>query len=373
MTKPPVLWLNVTFFSVTSLAAIILTPLYFYFFELTWVHLLVLVLAVGFSGISITAGYHRLWAHRTYQAHPILQVIFAFGGAFAIQNSALHWSSDHRDHHKYVDHDGDPYAAPKGFWFSHIGWMLRDYQGEQYSNYNNVRDLQQNPIVAWQHRHYLSLVLLMNLGVPLLLGIVLNDLWGMLLFAGLLRLIICQHSTFFINSLAHIWGTRPYSVKNTARDNHLLALLTFGEGYHNFHHHFASDYRNGVKWWQFDPTKWLIWSLSKIKLANNLKTTSEEAIERARAETLYLKTKARLTSAHPQLTKLQQQYELLIHDLQHYYKVRRRLLMLRKQKVMQQYDALEITEQCKALKETFTKTKHNWLKLNRALLKQTAS
>ena len=116
-----------------------------------------------------------------------------------------------------------------------------------------------------------SLVLLMNLGVPVAIGLMVGDLWGVVLLGGLFRLVWSHHTTFFINSLAHIWGSRPYTDENTARDNPVLALFTYGEGYHNFHHIFQNDYRNGVKWWQYDPTKWLIATLSSVRLAGNLK------------------------------------------------------------------------------------------------------
>ena len=123
---------------------------------------------------------------KAYKAHPLLQWIFAIGGALALQNSALHWSSDHRRHHRHVDdNQKDPYSAGRGFWFSHIGWMLREYQRDTYHDYSNVRDLQNNPVVvAFQHRHYLALTLCTNIGIPLLLGLVHGDLLGMLLLAG---------------------------------------------------------------------------------------------------------------------------------------------------------------------------------------------
>ncbi|MCP4060416.1 MAG: acyl-CoA desaturase, partial [Pseudoalteromonas sp.] len=189
----------------------------------------------------------------------------------------------------------DPYAATNGFWYSHIGWMLRDYQGDSYNDYSNCRDLQRNKIVMWQHKHYLKLVIAMNVGLPLVLGLLVGDVWGMLLLAGLLRLVLSQHFTFFINSLAHIWGSRPYTEKNTARDNGFLALFTYGEGYHNFHHIFASDYRNGIKWFHYDPTKWMIRSLAALGLASKLKRTPVERIEKAKAETLMSKTQTRLS------------------------------------------------------------------------------
>ena len=239
MTKPPIIWTNVLLFSITFLIAAVAVPFYAVTVGFSWLEIVLTVLCLGYCGMSITAGYHRLWAHKTYDAHPALQWFFAIGGAFALQNSALHWSSDHRVHHKFVDqNDKDPYSAQRGFWFSHIGWMLREHQSQRYTDYSNVRDLQNNQIVMWQHRHYLALTIATNIGIPLLLGFLTDRYLGMLLSVGVLRLVLSHHFTFFINSLAHIWGSQPYTDQNSARDNGVLAFLTYGEGYHNFHHIF---------------------------------------------------------------------------------------------------------------------------------------
>ena len=133
----------------------------------------------------------------------------------------------------------------------------------------------------FQHRYYLPLALFMNIAFPLLLGWAIGEVWGVFLLAGLLRLVVNHHFTWFINSLAHMWGTQPYTDENSARDNPALAFVTYGEGYHNFHHIFQNDYRNGVRWWQWDPTKWLIAALSWMRLAGNLKRVPDLQIQRA--------------------------------------------------------------------------------------------
>ncbi len=279
--RAPLIWTNILLFSLTFLAAVVAVPWY----GLThgysagaWVLLGIFWVA---NELSITAGYHRLWAHRTYEAHWSLRLIFMVFGSMALQNTAWAWCSGHRRHHLYVDDvDRDPYAAPRGFWFSHIGWMVRDYPSGQ-QDFSNIPDLRRDRILAFQQRYYLPLVLLTNIGLPLAAGALLGDLWGVFLLAGVLRLVLSHHFTFFINSLAHMWGTRPYTEQNTARDNPVLAVLTFGEGYHNFHHIFAHDYRNGVRWWQWDPTKWLIAGLRPVGLTRKLKRTPAFQIHRA--------------------------------------------------------------------------------------------
>jgi stearoyl-CoA desaturase (delta-9 desaturase) len=158
--------------------------------------------------------------------------------------------------------------------------MLRDYKSGEV-DLSNIPDLKRDKLLAFQHKHYALLALGSNFGIPALVGWALGDMWGALLLTGVARLVFSHHFTFFINSLAHMWGSRPYTEENTARDNAMLALVTFGEGYHNFHHIFAHDYRNGVRWWQWDPTKWLISSCSFIGLARRLKRTPAFQIQRA--------------------------------------------------------------------------------------------
>jgi stearoyl-CoA desaturase (Delta-9 desaturase) len=377
MKKPPIIWTNVLFFSLTFIIALCLVPWYQIQFGFTQTHWLAFAACMFFAGMSITAGYHRLWAHKAYNAHPIVQGFFALGGAFAVQNSALHWSCDHRIHHGHVDDPiKDPYAATKGFWYSHIGWMLRDYQGEKYHDYSNVRDLQRNRIVMFQHRHYLKLVLFTNLLIPLLLGLSLCDDWvgvlGMLILSGLLRLVLSQHATFFINSIAHIWGSRPYTEKNTARDNALLALFTYGEGYHNFHHIFASDYRNGVRWFDYDPTKWLIMAMTAIGLASKLKRTPIERIEKAKADTLLLKTKTRLADlplSQDRLIILQQEYDLLLKKLQIFCSAQKKLLESKKNSMIKQCDKTKVIRHVKELEQAWYEQKQAWLNTNSKLLK----
>ncbi|MBU2972735.1 fatty acid desaturase [Pseudoalteromonas sp. C2R02] len=372
MKKPPLIWANVLFFTLTFIAAIILVPLYGVMVGYTSTTWWAFIACMFFAGLSITAGYHRLWAHKTYEAHPVIECIFAIGGAFAMQNSALHWSSDHRIHHGQVDDPvKDPYAATNGFWYSHIGWMLRNYQGDQYGNYNNARDLQKNKIVMWQHKYYFPLAFFVNVSIPLLLGIIFGDVIGMLLLSGLLRLVLSQHFTFFINSVAHIWGTRPYTESNTARDNGILAFFTYGEGYHNYHHIFASDYRNGIKWYQYDPTKWMIKSLSYFGLTKKLKTISIDRIEKAKAETQLAATTRKLSQfsvTQDKLDLLQSEYELLIKKLQHYAKLKKQLLEAKKSTILQQYEKLALNKQYQEFEQAWQQQKQAWLDLNIKLL-----
>lgn len=362
--KPRLIWLNISVFTLTFFIAVIGTPLWAWHHGFDWVQITALIVAFSFCGLSITAGYHRLWAHKTYQAHPALRFIFAIGGAFALQNSALHWASDHRIHHRHVDdNDVDPYSAKRGFWFSHLGWMLREYHPDRYGDYSNCRDLQKDKIVMWQHKHYLALTLATNFGFPIAFGLLHGDVWGAILLVGFTRLVLSHHTTFFINSLAHVWGSQPYTEKNTARDNGVIAFMTFGEGYHNFHHIFENDYRNGIRWWQFDPTKWLIKTASWLGLAEKLRVTPEEKIEKARA-TMQLQRATQKLSNKPnaahRLQILQQEYDTLVAKMADYYTLKKQLLSLERDKLRQKVEKAELSQQYQDLKLRFHQQKRSW-------------
>jgi len=280
-------WPATLMFALTAAVAVTVVPWYGFRYGYqgaAWVWFAVFLSA---NELAITCGYHRLFAHATYEARPALKLVYLLWGAMALQNSALLWSAGHRAHHRYVDDpERDPYCARRGFWFSHIGWMLRNYPSGK-PDLSSVSELQRDPLVMWQHRYYLPLALSMNFGLPLLVGWASGDVVGTFLLAGVLRLVISHHLTFFINSLAHILGIQPYTDENTARDNAVVALLTFGEGYHNFHHMFAHDYRNGVRWWQWDPSKWFINAMHWIGLAKNLKRVPWFKIQRGMLDTQF--------------------------------------------------------------------------------------
>lgn len=293
--KPPLARSNVVFFIVINLLGFVAAPLWGMFYGFSgWAWLAFGVLLV-LSGLSITAGYHRLWSHRTYKAAWPLRLFFAVFGTFSLQNSVLVWCARHRIHHRHVDDvNEDPHSIKSGFWHAHMGWMVRDWPTSKI-DFDQVRDLQRDPIVMWQHRYYWPLTWSFNLGVPVLLGLAVGEVIGMVLLAGAFRLAFSQHCTFFINSLAHTWGRRSYSEDNTARDNGWIALLTWGEGYHNFHHAFQADYRNGVRWWQFDPGKWLIGVCSMFGLARELNRTPGFKIRRARLQMQFRDLERRLS------------------------------------------------------------------------------
>lgn len=377
MKKPPLIPLNIAVFVVTGAIAFIGVPLWAYFVGFSAIEISVTIALFFFTGISITAGYHRLWSHKTYEAHPAVKFVLAVGGAMAVQNSILHWSSDHRVHHRHVDdNDKDPYSAKRGFWYSHIGWMLREYQAHRYDNYENCRDLQKDKIVMWQHNHYVPILLVANFGITGLLGWLNGSVIGMLLLAGVFRVVAVHHVTFFINSLAHIWGKRPYTDENTARDNGIVALFTFGEGYHNYHHIFEYDYRNGIRWWQYDPTKWLIRGLSFMGLTWNLRRTPEERIEKAKA-TMQLQAAqqrvAQMPNAEELRSLIEAEYQILIEKMTAYYGTKKRLVAIKKRNLRRSIEGLELDFKYKELKQAFAVQKEKWLTLHQLPLSSLAT
>ncbi len=244
--------------------------------------ILALIYAV-FCELSITAGYHRLFSHQTYQAHPIVRAFFLFFGACALQGSAICWSIDHRIHHRHVDdNERDPYSINRGFIWAHMGWLLYK-KDEQLKEDVNHQDLLADPLVTFQYKYWTLIAIAGGFLLPgLIAGFGWNDFMGGVLIAGVVRSVVNHHSTFLINSLSHISGSQTYSDTHSARDNWFTAFLTFGEGFHNFHHEFPSDYRNGVRFYHFDPTKWLINGLSHLGLTSHLLRVRPEIIIRKR-------------------------------------------------------------------------------------------
>ncbi|KAG0245383.1 hypothetical protein BGW41_000010 [Actinomortierella wolfii] len=238
------------------------------------------------TGLGITAGYHRLWAHRAYTAGPLMSFVLALLGAGAVEGSIKWWSRGHRAHHRWTDTEKDPYSAHRGLFFSHIGWMLVKRPGWKIG-YADVDDLNKNKLVQWQHKNYLWLVLLMGVIFPTAVaGLGWGDWKGGYYFAAIARLVFVHHATFCVNSLAHWLGEGPFDDRHSPRDHFITAFVTLGEGYHNFHHQFPQDYRNAIRFYQYDPTKWLIWTCAKLGLASHLKTFPENEIRKGQLQTI---------------------------------------------------------------------------------------
>lgn len=259
-----------------------------------WSEVLVALAMVFAIGTAISGGYHRLFSHRAYRASWPVRFVFLCLGAAAFENSALKWASDHRVHHRHVDTEADPYTIGKGFWYAHWTWVMEARE----LPLAGVADLEQDPLVRWQHRHHFLIGAVVTL-LPLGLGLATGNLLGHLVWGVMARIVVNHHTTFLINSAAHLFGSRPYTDANTARDNWLLAPLTYGEGYHNFHHQWQWDYRNGALWYQWDSTKWLLNALGWLGLVGQFRRVPESVMTRARLQMEEKRLKARLVLASP--------------------------------------------------------------------------
>ena len=299
-------WVNFLFLLLTPVFALLTIWVWLQKDGFSWGPVILGIIFYLLSGLSITAGYHRLFSHKAYNANPLVKLFFLIFGASTFQNSILKWGSDHRLHHQKVDTENDPYSINEGFWYAHMGWIVLKKNNQFHESY--AKDFLKDRLVMWQHRFYIPLAVLAGFILPMALGEVLFNSWmGGLAIAGFARVVLVHHCTFFINSLCHYVGTSPYTDQNTAKDSWIMALFTFGEGYHNFHHYFQTDYRNGIQWYQFDPTKWLINLLRTLGLANKLRFTDQEKILTARMQMKIKSLNAKL-AAHE---KFQQDVEAL--------------------------------------------------------------
>lgn len=268
-------YLTTILFGLVACGALIGVPAFAYTYGFTWLDWTMFAVLYVVTGLGITVGYHRLLAHRSFDCLPWVKAGFLIAGGWALENSALKWAADHIRHHANCDQEADPYNAQRGFWYSHCGWLfVKDIHADD----KYASRLRQDPIVMWQHHYYLPIVL-SGLALPFVVGFLHNG-WigglGCFLLAGVGRTFAVLNSTFCINSVCHLWGRQPHGQADSSRDSWLVSLLTFGEGYHNYHHSYQSDYRNGPRWYNFDPSKWLIFTLSLLGLANSLRTASND-------------------------------------------------------------------------------------------------
>lgn len=280
-----------------ALYVLIAYPLFLIF--LTWSYLsnnslssfaiLCFVLGYYVTNISVGVGLHRLWAHNSFKVNKYVEFVLIMFSAAALQKPALIWSSDHHKHHTYTDQDKDPHSPNKfrnpilGFLWSHVLWMLfKPTTGVEKVEMVTLKKLGRNKLVMWQFKHYWKIVFFMHIVPPLLFGYFfggngIETAYVAFLFIGLGRA-LQQEMTFCVNSACHFWGKVRY-YRGSAKDIWWLAPFLLGENWHNFHHAFPSDYRNGHKLYHFDVHKWIIYGLYKLGLAWDLDCTPRVRIE----------------------------------------------------------------------------------------------
>lgn len=357
-------WRNCAFFFTTTALGVVGGPIYIWKHGLTAVDVTMFLVWTVFTGMSITVGYHRLCAHRSFKAHPIFQFFCLFFGAAAFQESLLQWTSQHRNHHRYVDTDQDPYNIKQGFFYAHIGWLIfRKHP----INYDNVKDLENDRFIRSQHDFYPLWAIAAGIMLPLFIGACTGNMLGAFLIGIAARITFVHQSTFMINSVCHYFGKSTYDQASSPRDHWIVALITNGEGYHSFHHRFPSDYRNGVKWYHWDPSKWAIRLLAFVGLASDLKRASEFQILSA-ALVADKESVERSLGAMPQkvqvtaLTNLMIRYER-IKDLLHTWELKVKEYAAISKQGLKESDAARKKAaqlQAKEAREQFLRMREQW-------------
>ncbi|KAL3082338.1 hypothetical protein niasHT_038754 [Heterodera trifolii] len=285
--KAEIVWRNVLFFVLLHLGAFVgLCQLIT--FSVKWATIGWCVFLWYISGAGITAGAHRLWSHKAYKARFPLRVLLVIMNCVAFQNDVIEWSRDHRCHHKWTDTDADPHNINRGFFFAHMGWLLlkKHPQVKAKGSTLDLSDLTSDPLLAFQRKFYLPLVLLFCFLLPVFIPVLLWHESASVAFftASLFRYTFTLHSTWLINSVAHVVGYRPYDVSISSTESVWTTVLAGGEGGHNYHHTFPQDYRTSEMRTLFNMTKSFIDFFQRIGWAYDLRTVSEESIERQKAK-----------------------------------------------------------------------------------------
>lgn len=242
-----------------------------------------LILALQITGmLGITAGAHRLWSHKSFEAAWPVRLIFMLANSAAHQGSIYHWVKDHRMHHKHTDTDFDPHSAQYGFWYSHIGWLFyrRTDKFREAARLIQMTDMENDSIVMFQHRNYFVMSNLFCFILPTLYGhYAWNSLWIGYFYFGVLRWVVLLHTTWCVNSVAHMWGSTPYDPTISSRQNTFTSVVSAGEGWHNYHHTYPYDYRASEYNWnsEWNPTTLLLDSLSSVGLVYNRKVGNPRA------------------------------------------------------------------------------------------------
>jgi stearoyl-CoA desaturase (delta-9 desaturase) len=274
-------------------AALIAAIAYAWGWGFGWVELGLLLGMYVLTGLGVTIGYHRLFTHKSFSTGPAVTTILAILGSMSVEGSILRWASFHRCHHQHSDRIDDPHSPHghgsglvgilKGFWTAHVGWMLRR-SDRGLGRY--VLDLRRSRLVRTLSALF-PMWILLGLLIPTGLGALISMSWSGallgLLWGGLVRVLFVHHITWSVNSICHLWGSRPFRSNDESRNNAIVGVLALGEGWHNNHHAFPTSARHGLRWWQFDLSYLVIWCLARLRLAWNVRVPSSERLIAKRA------------------------------------------------------------------------------------------
>ena len=254
----------------------------------TWVELTLLLGGYLATGFGITVGYHRLFTHRSFDTSRPIKFLLGVLGSMAVQGTILHWVAIHRQHHQHSDGSEDPHSpchfgggvrgVLAGLWHAHVGYLFGPHPSGL-ARY--IGDLRKDKLVRRMSKLF-PLWVFVGLLIPAVLGGVLTLSWtGVLLgfiWGGLVRVFLVHHVTWSINSVCHLWGTQPFNTHDHSRNNVIFGVLGFGEGWHNNHHAFPNSARHGLRWWQLDLSYMIIWAMSKVGLAQDVRVPSKDRV-----------------------------------------------------------------------------------------------
>ena len=273
---------------VLPFAGLVAAALLLWGWGFSWVHLGLLLGMGAVTSMGVTVGYHRLFTHRSFETNRVVKCMLAIFGAMAVEGSVIKWAATHRVHHRRSDRPGDPHSPHdhgnglwntlRGLWHAHVGWI---FDPDPQNLYGQAADLLGDRLVRTVSNLW-GLWAVLGLLLPAALGALITRSWsGALLgflWGGLARIFLVHHITWSINSVCHVWGTRPFRIPDESRNNFVFGVLGLGEGWHNNHHAFPTSARHGLRWWQFDASYLLIRTMERVGLAWNVRVPSDAAI-----------------------------------------------------------------------------------------------
>lgn len=258
-----------------------------------WASLALLLTMYILTGFGVTIGYHRLFTHRSFETGPVMTAVLAIFGSMAVEGPVLNWVATHRKHHQHSDHDEDPHSPHahgggfvnflKGLVHAHLGWMLTSRYTPDIPRY--APDLAGNRMIRAISKTF-PLWVLLGLLIPAAIGGLITMSWGGVLlgfvWGGLVRILLLHHVTWSINSVCHIWGTKPFESHDESRNNAILGVLAFGEGWHNNHHAFPTSARHGLRWWEIDTSYLVIKGMQWLGLVRKVRVPARDRIDSKR-------------------------------------------------------------------------------------------
>jgi len=259
----------------------------------SWLYLGLLAGGYLLTAVGITVGFHRLFTHKAFEAHPVVKVTLAVLGSMAVQGPVIAWAATHRSHHQHSDHEDDPHsphnhgegvrAMLKGLLHAHCGWLFTNSAARDYTRY--VPDLLTDNTLRFISRMF-PLWVVLGLLIPAAIAFAVTGTWygaflGFL-WGGLARVFLVHHVTWSVNSICHTWGTQAFTSHDHSRNNPIVGVLAMGEGWHNNHHAFPASARHGLRWWEFDASYLLIRVLAAFRLASNIRLPAPERMQAKR-------------------------------------------------------------------------------------------